>query len=67
MQAVADLRKMPMDRFVTNIERYGNTSSASIGLALEEAGRTGRFQKGDYVFLIGFGGGLSWAGAALRW
>jgi len=67
LQAVADLRKMPMDRFVTNIERYGNTSSASIGLALEEAGRTGRFQKGDYVFLIGFGGGLSWAGAALRW
>jgi 3-oxoacyl-[acyl-carrier-protein] synthase-3 len=67
MQAVAESKKIPFDRFITNIEKYGNTSSASIGLALEEAWREGRFEKGDLLFLIGFGGGLSWAGAAIRW
>jgi 3-oxoacyl-[acyl-carrier-protein] synthase III len=67
IEAVAEQRNLPMERFVMNIDRYGNTSSASIGLALEEAWKTDRFQKGDYVFLIGFGGGLSRAGAAIRW
>ncbi|MBN1596388.1 ketoacyl-ACP synthase III [candidate division FCPU426 bacterium] len=66
-QAVADRKNIPMDRFIMNIEKYGNTSSASIGLALEEAWRNNRFKKGDTIFLIGFGGGLSWAGAAIRW
>lgn len=67
VQTVSDKTGIPMDRFVMNIERFGNTSSASIGLALEEAWRTERFKKGDYVLLIGFGGGLSWAGAVIRW
>jgi 3-oxoacyl-[acyl-carrier-protein] synthase-3 len=67
VQSVSDRTGIPMERFVMNIERFGNTSSASIGLALEEAWRTERFKKGDYVFLIGFGGGLSWAGAVIRW
>jgi 3-oxoacyl-[acyl-carrier-protein] synthase-3 len=67
VQAIVEHMNIPMDRFVMNIDKYGNTSSASIGLALEEAWREQRFKKGDYVFLIGFGGGLSWAGAALRW
>jgi 3-oxoacyl-[acyl-carrier-protein] synthase III len=67
VQAVSDHRNIPMDRFIMNIDKYGNTSSASIGLALEEAWRNNRFKKGDYVFLIGFGGGLSWAGASIRW
>jgi 3-oxoacyl-[acyl-carrier-protein] synthase III len=66
-QTVSEKTGIPMDRFVMNIERFGNTSSASIGLALEEAWRTDRFKKGDYVLLIGFGGGLSWAGAVIRW
>lgn len=66
-QCVSERTGIPMERFVMNIERYGNTSSASIGLALEEAWRTDRFKKGDYIFLIGFGGGLSWAGAVLKW
>jgi 3-oxoacyl-[acyl-carrier-protein] synthase III len=64
---VVEQKNIPMDRFVINIDKYGNTSSASIGLALEEAWRDRRFKKGDYVFLIAFGGGLSWAGAAIRW
>ena len=50
-----------------NMEMYGNTSSASIGIALDEAWKQNRFKKGDIIFLIGFGGGLSWGGAALRW
>lgn len=66
-QAVSDHSRIPMDRFIMNIDKYGNTSSASIGLALEEAWRNGRFKTGDHVFLIGFGGGLSWAGAVVRW
>lgn len=67
VETVAGQKHIPMDRFVMNIHKYGNTSSASIGLALEEAWREHRFKKGDHVFLIGFGGGLSWAGAAIRW
>lgn len=66
-QSVSEKTGIPMERFVMNIEKFGNTSSASIGLALEEAWRTERFRKGDYIFLIGFGGGLSWAGAVIRW
>ncbi len=66
-EAVAEQTGLPMERFVMNVQRYGNTSSASIGLALEEAAREGRFRAGDTVFLIGFGGGLSWAGATLKW
>jgi 3-oxoacyl-[acyl-carrier-protein] synthase-3 len=67
MQAVAENKNIPMERFVMNIERLGNTASASIGLALEEAWMAGRFKKGDNIFLIGFGGGLSWGGAVLKW
>ena len=67
IHSVAQSKGIPLDRFVMNIDHYGNTSSASIGLALEEASRERRFKDGDFVFLIGFGGGLSWGAAALRW
>ncbi len=67
LQSVADTRKLPMERVHTTIEDYGNTSSASVGLTLDRCWREGRFQKGDVVFLITFGGGLTWAGAILRW
>jgi 3-oxoacyl-[acyl-carrier-protein] synthase-3 len=50
---------------ISNIERYGNTSSASIGLAFNES--WDRFKKGDYIMLIGFGGGLSWGAALIEW
>jgi len=67
VQAVATAQGIPLERFVMNIVKYGNTSSASVGLALEEAWKNHRFQKGDFIFLIAFGGGLSWAGAVIRW
>ena len=49
------------------IDRYGNTSSASIPLALVDALETGRLRDGDHVLLTGFGGGMTWASAVLRW
>jgi 3-oxoacyl-[acyl-carrier-protein] synthase-3 len=67
IQAAAEKSGIPESRFITNLHKYGNTSSASIGLALKEACLEGRFQSGDLLFLIGFGGGLSWAGMAIEW
>jgi len=55
------------ERVMINLDRYGNMSSASIPVALEEAYRSGRLDKGDLVLLVGFGGGLTWGGAMIRW
>jgi len=57
----------PEDRIVVNIDKYGNTSGASVAIALHEANEEGRMEPGDLVVLIGFGGGLTWSSAALRW
>ena len=64
-----DARKLgiEMGRVVSNVERYGNTSSTSIPLALSEAARQGRFRDGDLIALVGFGGGLTWGTALLQW
>ena len=59
--AFADLN-FPTDKLMVNLDRYGNTSAASIPIALDEAVRTGRIGAGDRVLLIAFGGGLTWAG-----
>jgi len=58
---------LPMERVMVNIQRYGNTSSASIPIALSEAVAGGRLREGDLVVLCGFGGGLAWGSMALRW
>ncbi|UCE39576.1 MAG: 3-oxoacyl-ACP synthase, partial [Thermoplasmata archaeon] len=50
-----------------NIHRYGNTSSASIPIALDEANREGLLSKGDYVLLVSFGAGLTWGASIVRW
>ncbi len=55
------------DRMVINVDRFGNTSSASVPIALDEAARTGRLSRGDLVCLVAFGGGLSWGATLLRW
>lgn len=57
---------IPLDRFILNIERYGNTSSASIPIALDEAVREGRIRPGDTVLMCALGGGISWASALVR-
>jgi 3-oxoacyl-[acyl-carrier-protein] synthase-3 len=56
-----------MDKFSLNLDRYGNTSSASIPLALEEASGAGRLSPGDRVLLVGFGSGLTWGASVLTW
>ena len=58
---------IPMERFIVDIERTGNISSASVPTALDEANRAGKIRKGDLVALVAFGGGLSSAGALIRW
>jgi len=67
IDAAAKRFHLPYERFVRNLERYGNTSAASIPLALDEAVRTGRIKRGDHVLLSSFGAGLSWASMVLRW
>ena len=54
-------------RTFNNVHRYGNTSAASIPLALDEARQEGRLHAGDTVALVGFGAGLSWASCVLNW
>jgi 3-oxoacyl-[acyl-carrier-protein] synthase-3 len=63
---VAQRLDIPLERFVLNIERYGNTSSASIPIALDEAVRDGRIQKGDTVLMCALGAGISWGSALVR-
>jgi len=67
IQAVADNLGIPMESVFTNVDRYGNTSSASIPIALDEANRKGLIQKGDNLLLVSFGAGLTWGAAILRW
>jgi hypothetical protein len=58
---------VPMEKVMVNIDRYGNTSAASIPLALCEAVDEGRLEPGDHVVFVGFGAGLTWAAAVLHW
>ncbi len=58
--------EIPMDRFHLNLEKYGNTSAASIPIALDEAFRDGRIKSGDLVLLVAFGAGLTWGAALVR-
>jgi 3-oxoacyl-[acyl-carrier-protein] synthase III len=67
IQAVGQRLEIPEDRWVITIDRYGNTSSASIPLALADAITAGRLLPGHTVLLAGFGGGMTWASAVLRW
>ena len=67
IEAIADRMKVPLDRFMVNLDRFGNTSAAAVAIALDEANRTGRMEVGDYVLLVVFGGGLTWASSVIQW
>jgi 3-oxoacyl-[acyl-carrier-protein] synthase-3 len=67
VSAAASRLKIPPERCVVNIDRYGNTSAASIPLALAEAADDGRLQEGDIILLSGFGAGMTWSSSVLRW
>lgn len=66
IQSVAKRLNIPEEKVYVNIENYANTSSASIPIALDEASRTGRIKKGDYVLFVAFGAGLTWGATLVR-
>ena len=67
IEATAKHAQIPMDKVYVNVDRYGNTSAASIPIALDEAVRAGRVQPGMTVLLVAFGAGFTWASMAIRW
>ncbi len=67
IEAVGERLGIPREKVFVNVDRYGNTSAASVGIALDEANRSGRIKRGDYVLLVVFGGGLTWASTIVEW
>lgn len=67
IEAMAERLNVPMSKFHMNLDRYGNTSAAAVAIALDEASRTGRFEIGDYILLVVFGGGLTYASSVIQW
>ena len=67
LDAVADRFAIPHDQVLSNLAEYGNTSAATIPLMLDEAVRDGRIRAGHHIASSGFGAGLSWGAALLRW
>jgi 3-oxoacyl-[acyl-carrier-protein] synthase-3 len=67
IDAVATRLKAKPEQLFINVEKYGNTSAASVAIALDEAVRSGRIQRGDLVLLLVFGAGLTWASAVIEW
>jgi 3-oxoacyl-[acyl-carrier-protein] synthase-3 len=67
IEGIADRLGIPLERFYVNLDRYGNTSNAAVAIALDEANRTGRIKAGDFVLMVVFGGGLTWASTVIEW
>ena len=67
LSSVAKRLKVSMDKIPMNVDRYGNTSSASIPILLDELNKKGLLQEGDKLVLSGFGGGLTWGASLIEW
>ena len=67
ISAIAERLNLPLERVFMNLDKYGNTSAATIPVALDEANKAGRLNKGDVVLLVAFGGGFTWASSVVRW
>ena len=67
IDAIASELELPLQRFKLNLDRVGNTSAASIPLALEEAYREDLVKNGDYILLVAFGGGFTWGATLIKW
>jgi 3-oxoacyl-[acyl-carrier-protein] synthase-3 len=67
IEAAAKLINFPMDKVYLNIEKYGNTSSATIPIALDELNRGGKLKAGNVIMMCSFGTGVTWGGAVIRW
>ncbi|WP_425057807.1 3-oxoacyl-[acyl-carrier-protein] synthase 3 protein 1 [Sporomusa carbonis] len=67
IQSAAKRLALPMEKVLVNIDKYGNTSAASIPIALDEGIKSGRIKNGDILVLVGFGGGLTWGASVIKW
>jgi 3-oxoacyl-[acyl-carrier-protein] synthase-3 len=67
LQTTADKLGLPREKLVLTVARQGNTSAASVPLALDAAASEGRFARGDRLMLLGVGGGMTWGSVFLRW
>jgi 3-oxoacyl-[acyl-carrier-protein] synthase-3 len=67
IDAVAERLGANQDQVFINLHKYGNTSAASVAIALDEAVQTGRIQRGDLILLVVFGAGLTWGAAVIQW
>jgi 3-oxoacyl-[acyl-carrier-protein] synthase III len=67
IEAAARFARVPMEKLYVNVDRYGNTSAASVPIALDEALREGKIKAGDKVFLCSFGAGVTWSAALVEW
>jgi 3-oxoacyl-[acyl-carrier-protein] synthase-3 len=67
INAAIDVLHIPRSKVFNNLEKYGNTSAGSIPIALDEAAAEGRIKPGQLVLLSGFGAGLAWGTAVMRW
>ena len=67
IKGLANSLRIPMEKVFTNIHKYGNTSSATIPIALDEANREGLLTTGLHVLLVSFGAGLTWGASVLKW
>lgn len=67
IDSVAKKIQLPSERFYKNMHAYGNTSAASIPIALSELDQSGKLNKGDIIILVGFGGGLTWGSTLIKW
>ena len=67
IEATAKYAKIPMEKVFVNVDRYGNMSSATVPIALDEAVEQGRIKKGDNILMVAFGAGFTWGASVLRW
>ena len=67
LEACAERMKLPLEKMYINIHKYGNTTAATIPIAMYEALKEGKFTKGDHIILTAFGAGYTWASAAIKW
>jgi len=67
LKSLADHLSLPMEKIYVNVDKYGNTSAATIPIAIDEANRAGRLREGDLLLLCSFGGGFTWGATLIRW